>query len=349
MLTKDFCFDLPSELIAQEPVARRGDERLLLLCRESGEYQDKLMKDFPSLLADNSLLVVNNSKVRKARLYGETEFGGKVEFLFLEENEDGSWRIIMSKSKKQKEGRVYTFFDKAGNEAIKGTLTRLEGDGNAVLSFPHELSEDFFSLCGHVPLPPYIKREDTFADESRYQTIYAKAEGSVASPTAGLHFTSEILSAIKERGIEIAEVTLHVGSGTFLPVRCENIEDHKMHYERYTISQEAAELINKAKRDGKEIVATGTTSMRTLESAADDEGFVKNGTQRTNIFIYPGYKFKVVDSLLTNFHTPESTLLMLVSAFAGRECIMKAYEHAVKERYRFFSYGDAMFIKGAAK
>jgi len=345
MLTKDYFFDLPPSLIAQDPTERRGDERLLLMDRASGECQDKAMRDFPSLLDDGCVLVVNNSKVRKARLYGETESGGKVEFLFMEEDQCHRWIVMSNKGKKQKVGRKYLFRDKDGNVSAIGELVEILPDGAKALSFDREISEDFFETSGHVPLPPYIKREDKFSDESRYQTVYAKAMGSVAAPTAGLHFTKEILSEIKSRGIDIYEVTLHVGSGTFLPVRSENIEDHHMHYERYTISEETADALNNAKRGGKRIVAVGTTSVRTLESSAFPDGFVHAGTERTNIFIYPGFKFSFVDSLLTNFHTPESTLLMLVSAFAGKDKIMAAYKHAVDEKYRFFSYGDAMFIR----
>lgn len=345
MLTREFYFDLPEELIAQVPSDRRGDDRLLLLDRDTGVFEDTMMRDFPSLIPDNSVLVVNNSRVRKARTYAVTENGGSVEFLFLEENEDHTWVCMCNRNKKQKEGRVYTFMDSDGNVVEKAVLTHKNDDGSVILSFDHFLSEDFFTACGHVPLPPYIKREDTFADENRYQTVYSKNLGSVASPTAGLHFTPEILEEIRKMGIEIHEVTLHVGPGTFLPVRSENVEDHHMHYERYTVSEETAAALNKAKRNGKQIVAVGTTSVRTLESASDDSGVIKAGTGRTNIFIRPGYEWKVVDSLLTNFHTPESTLLMLVSALAGKDHIMSAYEHAIKERYRFFSYGDAMFIR----
>ncbi len=344
MLTRDYYFDLPENLIAQVPSDRRGDERLLFLDRKSGEYHDMMMKDFSSLISDDCVLVVNNSKVRKARCYGMTENGGTVEFLFLEENEDHSWICMSSKAKKQKPGRIYTFYDRNGKPVEKAELLESLDDGTKRLGFEHPLDEEFFSLCGHVPLPPYIKREDTFSDESRYQTVYASQEGSVASPTAGLHFTKEILEEIRNKGVEILEVTLHVGAGTFLPVRSENIEDHHMHYERYSIDSDTADRLNRAKREGKKIVAVGTTSVRTLESATDGDGVIKSGWGRTNIFIYPGYKFRTVDRLLTNFHTPESTLLMLVSAFAGRENILNAYTHAVKEGYRFFSYGDAMFI-----
>ena len=344
MLTRDYYFDLPESLIAQVPVEHRGDEKLMYLNKRSGEYKDLTMKDIVSLIDSNCVMVVNNSKVRKARCYGISDTGARVEFLFLEENEDHTWTAMTSKARKQKKGKSYSFFDRDGNLVRKAVITGENEDGTRSVDFGGILSEDFFSLCGHVPLPPYIKREDTFSDESRYQTVYASQEGSVAAPTAGLHFTKEILDEIKARGVKILEVTLHVGAGTFLPVRSDNIEDHHMHYERYTISEETAARFNEARRSGKKIVAVGTTSVRTLESASDENGFIKAGTQRTNIFIYPGYRFKAVDSLLTNFHTPESTLLMLVSALAGKENIFNAYHHAVEKGYRFFSYGDAMFI-----
>ncbi len=346
MLTRDFYFDLPEELIAQEPSERRGDDRLLLLEKNTGKYYDHMMKDFPSLLSGNSILVVNNSKVRKARVYGHSaQTDGIVEFLFLGENADGSWNAIVSKAKRQKTGKEYIFQTPDGREYVRGSILRENGDGTRDVVFSQPVDEDFFLTCGHVPLPPYIKREDNFRDESRYQTVYAKNEGSVACPTAGLHFTPAILDEIKSRGIEIVEVTLHVGAGTFLPVRTDSIENHHMHTESYEIPVEAAEKLNEAKKSGKEIVAVGTTSTRTLESAADENGVLTNLKGRTDIFIYPGYRFRFIDSLLTNFHTPESTLVMLVSALAGRENIMNAYSHAVDERYRFFSYGDAMFIK----
>ena len=344
MLTRDYYFDLPQELIAQEPVARRGDERLLVLDRKTGEYRDMMMRDFPSLIDPSSVLVVNNSRVRKARVYASTESGGRVEFLFLEENEDHSWNAMVTKSRKQKPGRTYTFFDRDGALYCRARIVDENGDGTKRVAFDGVLDEDFFQCCGHVPLPPYIKREDTFADESRYQTVYASQEGSVASPTAGLHFTPAILDEIRAKGVEILEVTLHVGAGTFLPVRSENIEDHHMHYERYTVTDSVASSLNAAKAAGKSIVAVGTTSVRTLESATGEDGLVRAGTARTNIFIHPPYRFRTVDRLLTNFHTPESTLLMLVSALAGREHIIAAYEHAIARHYRFFSYGDAMFI-----
>lgn len=345
MLTKDFYFDLPEELIAQFPTEHRGDERLLVLDRNDGSYSDMLMHDFPSLLTPGSLLVVNNSKVRKARLYATSGSGGNVEFLFLYPYPDGSWAVMTKRARKQKAGKSYKFFSKDGDVALSGTITKENEDGTKVFAPDDAISEELFDKIGHVPLPPYIKREDLFSDETRYQTVYAKKEGSVASPTAGLHFTPEILDEIKKRGIDVAEVTLHVGSGTFLPVRSERIEDHRMHTESYEVPDDVARKINEAKKSGRKIVAVGTTSMRTLESASGDDGMVRSGRSSTNIFIYPGYRFKVVDELLTNFHTPESTLLMLVSAFAGKENIMNAYHHAIGERYRFFSYGDAMYIR----
>lgn len=345
MLTRDYYFDLPGELIAQVPTDRRGEERLLVLDKKSGSYKDMMMKDFPSLIEPGSVMVVNNSRVRKARCYGESETGGTVEFLFLEENADHSWNVMVSKAKRQRVGRRYRFLDGEGALVEEAVIVAENEDGTRRVSFSHPLVEDFFTRCGHVPLPPYIKREDDFSDESRYQTVYASQSGSVASPTAGLHFTKELLDEVKGRGVEILPVTLHVGAGTFLPVRSEKVEDHHMHYERYTVSDETADAVNRAKAEGRPIVAVGTTSVRTLESATGEDGLVHPGWGRTNIFIYPGYRFRTVDRLLTNFHTPESTLLMLVSALAGREHIMAAYEHAIAQRYRFYSYGDAMLIR----
>ena len=347
MLTKDFYFDLPDSLIAQEPSEKRGDDRLLVLDKNSGEYKDMMMSDFPSLLPENSVLVVNNSKVRKARTYAESvETGGVVEFLFLGKNSNGSWKAMVTKSKRQKKGKRFVWKDSEGKAYVYAVIEKENDDGTRDVRFDSDIDESFFQTLGHVPLPPYIKREDNWKDENRYQTIYAKKEGSVAAPTAGLHFTPEIMEKIKERGIKIYEVTLHVGAGTFLPVRSEEIENHHMHTESYEISPETAEELNKAKREGKTIVAVGTTSIRTLESASDENGVLTSLKGDTSIFIYPGYKFKFVDNLLTNFHTPEYTLLMLVSALAGKDHILTSYRHAVEEKYRFFSYGDAMFIKG---
>lgn len=338
--TSDFTFELPQELIAQEPCDKRGKDRLLVLDKRTGDYEDKLIDDFIDIIDKDSILVVNNSKVRKARTFATSETGGKVEFLFLEEIDKFTWNCMVSKSKKQRIGKKYSFSDNLEAEIVDS----LE-DSTKVVKFNKEISEEWFLKNGHVPLPPYIKREDSFSDERRYQTVYAKNEGSVAAPTAGLHFTDEIIEKIKAKGVKIVEITLHVGMGTFMPVRSENLDDHDMHYERYSISEEVAKIINEAKINGQKIVATGTTSVRTLESAVDENGKLKSGMGRTNLFIKPGYTFKIVDQLLTNFHTPESTLLVLVSAFAKKENIMRAYNHAIDKKYRFFSYGDAMFIK----
>ncbi len=346
MLTKDFYFDLPNELIAQEPSERRGEDRLLVLDKNTGRYIDSKMKDLPSFLSDDTVLVVNNSKVRKARTYGTAPTGGVVEFLFLGKNPDGSWKAMVTKSKKQKVGKRFMFSTLEGIPYAEAEIIRENEDGTRNVLFASPIDEDFFVKCGHVPLPPYIKRDDNWQDESRYQTVYAKKEGSVAAPTAGLHFTDELLSILKDRGIQKYEVTLHVGAGTFLPVRTENLEDHHMHTESYEIEEKTAESLNKAKEEGRRILAVGTTSVRTLESAADESGRLVNLKGDTSIFIHPGYRFRFIDDLLTNFHTPESTLLMLVSALAGKENILSAYKHAVEMKYHFFSYGDAMLIKG---
>lgn len=346
MLTKDYYFDLPEELIAQYPSKERGNDRLLLLDKNTGAYKDMMIDDLPSLIGPGTVVVVNNSKVRKARCFAQSSTGGMVEFLFLKEYEDGSWMAMVSKSKRQKVGKSYEFLDKDGNVAASCTIVDDLGDGNKKVVFDRRIGEDFFLKVGHVPLPPYIKREDEFSDESRYQTVYAKKEGSVASPTAGLHFTPRLMDEVRSKGIPIYEVTLHVGLGTFLPVRSEKIEDHHMHTEHFEISDEVFDALNNAKREGRRILAIGTTSVRTLESAAGEDGILERKAGDTDIFIHPGYRFKFVDDLLTNFHTPESTLLMLVSALAGKDNIFRAYRHAVEERYRFFSYGDAMLIKG---
>ena len=345
MLTKDFYFDLPDELIAQEPSSERGDDRLLVLDKTSGEYMDSMMKDFPSFLDKDTIMVVNNSKVRKARTYGTSETGGVVEFLFLGKNSDGTWKAMVTKSKKQRVGKRYAFSTLKGEYYTNAEIVRENADNTRDVRFSSQIDEDFFLSCGHVPLPPYIKRDDNFQDETRYQTIYAKKEGSVAAPTAGLHFTPELLDKVKAMGIEVVEVTLHVGAGTFLPVRTENLEDHHMHTESYEISKEVADKLNKAKKEGRRIIAVGTTSTRTLETIMNLYGEFKACSGWTEIFIYPGFEFKGIDALITNFHLPKSTLVMLVSAFAGKEKIMNAYNEAVKNKYRFFSFGDSMFIK----
>ncbi len=344
MKTKEFSFNLPEHLIAQFPAERRGESRLLVLDRESGHHIDSHITNLPDFLEPESVMVVNNSKVRKARVYGESETGGTVEFLFLHELADHSWTAMVSKSKRQRPGKQFRFT----NAQQQIWIAKIEGehDEGKIVRFDTPIDEHFFNTCGHVPLPPYIKRDDTVKDEARYQTVYAQSSGSVAAPTAGLHFTESILQQIRERGIVICPVTLHVGPGTFLPVRTEHLEDHTMHVEHYEIPHTSAEIINQAKRAGRKIVAVGTTSVRSLESAFDENtGEIASGRGSTQLFILPPYRFKVVDQLMTNFHTPESTLLVLVSAFGGREFIRAAYEHAVQEEYRFFSYGDAMFIR----
>ena len=344
MKTSDFYFDLPQDLIAQKPSGKRGEDRLMLLNRTTGIIEHHKMQDLPTLIDEGTVMVFNNSKVRRSRCYGiKTSSGRETEFMFLSrcDAEGKSWKCMVKGAKKVKPGNIFKFLD--GSEGIvsdDGTRSEFR-----VITFPFSLTEDWFEKNGHIPLPPYIRREDTEVDTERYQTVYAKETGSAACPTAGLHFTEQMLETLSKRGIDLLEVTLHVGLGTFLPVRSTEIEEHKMHEESYTVSSEVAEKINAAKREGRTILAVGTTSVRTLESATSSDGILKAGEGSTHIFMYPGYKFKIVDQMFTNFHTPESTLIMLVSAFAGRENILNAYNVAVKERYRFFSYGDAMFIK----
>lgn len=344
MKIKEYSFNLPPELIAQSPADKRGADRLMVVNRRTGSVVDSEMADFVQYLERGSLLVVNNSKVRKARLYATSETGGTVEFLFLEENLDKSWQAMATKAKRQHVGKRYTFGE--DGFLFHAQILSENDDGTRTVAFDEPVNEEFFQKLGHVPLPPYIKRDDDFQDEKRYQTIYAEHEGSVAAPTAGLHFTPDIMAKIEAKGCTVVPITLHVGPGTFLPVRTEDLDDHHMHYERFEISDTSAQLINQAKREGRAIIATGTTSVRTLESAFDvAKGEVLPGFNRTNLFIKPGYKWHVVDHLLTNFHTPESTLLVLVSTFAGKTLIDNAYQHAIDERYSFFSYGDAMFIQ----
>lgn len=339
MRTKDYYFDLPEELIAQYPSDNRGQSRLLVLSRQRDTLIDSHIGSLAEHLPPETLLVINNSKVRKARVYGRTEEGGKVEFLFIRQLDALRWEVMVTKAKRQKIGRVYTF------DALYSATMSEVLETTRVIETNAPLDEAFFEKNGHVPLPPYIKREDEFSDATRYQTVYAEHAGSVAAPTAGLHLTEELIEQLKERGITFAPVTLHVGLGTFLPVRSEHIEEHSMHSEQYEISDESAERINAHLVAGKPVIAVGTTSVRTLESAYDQKtGRLRPGRDETDIFIHPGYQFKVISGLLTNFHTPESTLLMLVSALAGRQRILSAYEHAVNQRYRFFSYGDAMLI-----
>jgi len=346
MRTQDFYFDLPEELIAQHPSGIRGQDKLMKLGRSDGLVEDHMMDDLPDLIEPNTLMIFNNSRVRRARVYGTKESTGReIEFMFLNQidKECRVWNVMVKNAKKQKPGMTYRFPDGSIGEIIdhdgnKGTEFR-------ALKFDFVIDEAWFEKNGHIPLPPYIRREDTEEDSERYQNVYSREIGSAACPTAGLHFTPEMLERLKAKGIEMDFVTLHVGLGTFLPVREDNIEDHKMHTEYYTVTQEVADKINRAKKEGRPVLAVGTTSVRTLESASEEDGTVIPGTRGTHIFMYPGYKFKVVDQMFTNFHTPESTLIMLVSAFAGKENIMNAYKHAVEERYRFFSYGDCMLIK----
>lgn len=346
MLLKEFDFNLPEELIAQHPSGIRGQDKLMLLNRKTGETEHHNMSDLPDLILPGTLMIFNNSKVRRARCYGIKETTDREqEFMFLNQLDStgNTWNTMVKGAKKQKPGMRYTFPD-----GTTGTIIEREentGTEFRALRFESPVTEEWFEKNGHIPLPPYIKREDTEEDSERYQNIYAKETGSAACPTAGLHFTEEMLSRLSEKGIERDFVTLHVGLGTFLPVREEKIEDHKMHEEAFTVSAATAEKINQAKKEGRPVLAVGTTSVRTLESACDENGIVKAGTSSTHIFMYPGYRFKVIDQMFTNFHTPESTLIMLVSAFAGREHILNAYRTAVENRYRFFSYGDAMFIR----
>ena len=339
---KEFSFNLPPHLIAQYPSDRRGESRLLILDRTSQSLTDSAVKDITSYLPQDAVMVVNDSKVRKARVYGISETGAKVEFLFLNPLTDNSWLVMVSKSKRQKVGKSYNF--NHPEKEVIGTIIEEHKDGK-ILSFNQQIDESFFDLVGHVPLPPYIKRDDEFQDESRYQTIYAQNRGSVAAPTAGLHFTDTVMNTITQKGITIAPLTLHVGPGTFLPVRSSTLEEHDMHREYYEISEETSKIVTDAKKEGRPIIAVGTTSVRTLESAWNEkESILTSGKSSTKLFITPTYNFKVVDHMLTNFHTPESTLLVLVSTFASKEFINKAYMHAIEKEYRFFSYGDAMLI-----
>lgn len=345
MFTKDFNFELPKELIAQYPSRERGNDRLLVLDRRTGRLTDALFSDLPDFLPPDCLMVFNNAKVRHARLYAQSG-AGESEFLLLEPIDEGFvWKVMIKRSKRHREGREYTFPD--GTRAV--LISHPSGDTAAAdyryVRFSHCIDDRWLEKYGHIPLPPYIKRDDTVEDASRYQTVYAEQTGAVAAPTAGLHFTEPVLQELKRRHIAQTTVTLHVGLGTFLPVRTEIIEDHTMHTEKFFISEEAADAVEQAYHAQKPIVAVGTTSVRTLESAWCTETHrLSRGSQATDIFIYPGYQFGVVDALLTNFHTPESSLVMLVSAFAGREHIFSAYRHAIEKKYRFFSYGDAMLI-----
>ena len=338
MNVKDFYFDLPQEQIAQDPLEDRSSSRLLVLDRETGEREHKIFKDIVDYLKPGDCLVLNNTKVIPARLYGEKE--GTQAILLLKRKENDVWETLVKPGKKAKPGTKISF----GGGLLKGEVIDVVEEGNRLIKFTYDgIFEEILDQLGQMPLPPYITHQ--LKDKNRYQTVYAKYDGSAAAPTAGLHFTPQLLEQIKEMGVDIAEVTLHVGLGTFRPVKVENVLDHHMHSEFYMVSQEAADKINRAKENGHRVICVGTTSCRTIESAADENGRLKESSGWTEIFIYPGYKFKVLDCLITNFHLPESTLLMLVSALAGREHVLEAYEEAVKMGYRFFSFGDAMFIK----
>ena len=340
MKTSDFYFDLPQELIAQDPLEDRSSSRLLVLDRETGKTEHHIFKDVIDYLNPGDCLVVNNTKVIPARLFGSKEgTEAKIEILLLKRKENDVWETLVKPGKKAKPGTRISF----GDGLLTGEVIDVVEEGNRLIKFTYDgIFEEILDQLGQMPLPPYITHQ--LKDKNRYQTVYAKHDGSAAAPTAGLHFTPELLEAIKAKGVNIAHVTLHVGLGTFRPVKVEDVTNHHMHSEFYIVEEDQAKLINETKQRGGKIVSVGTTSCRTLESATDDQGILQAGSGWTDIFIYPGYKFKMIDRLITNFHLPESTLLMLVSALAGKDKIMAAYEEAVKERYRFFSVGDAMII-----
>lgn len=336
--TSDFYYDLPEELIAQTPLEPRDSSRLLVYNRTTGEVFHRHFRDVGDYLNPGDLLVVNTTKVYPARIFAYTEHGGKVEILLLKRQNLTDWECLVKPGKKCREGVILVV-----NEELKAEIISRTDDGGRIVRFIFDgVFEDILSRVGEMPLPPYI--HEKLKDKDRYQTVYCKQEGSAAAPTAGLHFTLRLIDELKAKGVEFAEVQLNVGLGTFRPVKTDDLEHHKMHTEYYVIDEENAEKINKAKREGRRVIAVGTTSVRTLETVADENGFVKAQSGDTSIFIYPPYKFKCVEGLITNFHLPESTLMMLVSAFASREKILELYNLAVKEKYRFFSFGDAMFI-----
>ena len=340
MDVKDFYYDLPQELIAQDPLEDRSSSRLLVLDKKTGEIEHRTFRDILSYLRKGDCLVINDTKVIPARLYGhKEETGAVIEILLLKRRENDIWECLVKPGKKARPGAKITF----GDGILKGEIIDVVDEGNRLIQFHYEgIFEEILDQLGQMPLPPYITHQ--LKDKNRYQTVYAKYDGSAAAPTAGLHFTPELLEQVRAMGVEIAEVTLHVGLGTFRPVKESDVLKHHMHSEFYRIEQSEADKINRAKQAGHRIIAVGTTSTRTLESAADEHGMLHETSGWTEIFIYPGYQFKVIDALITNFHLPESTLVMLVSALAGREHVLHAYEIAVQERYRFFSFGDAMFI-----
>lgn len=341
MDVKDFYFDLPEELIAQDPLKDRSSSRLLVLDRDTGEVQHRVFRDIVEYLRPGDCLVINDTKVIPARLFGiKKDTGAKIEILLLKRRENDIWETLVRPGKKCRPGTVIEF----GEGLLSGTVVETVDDGNRLIRFSYKgIFEEILDQLGQMPLPPYITHE--LKDKNRYQTVYAKHEGSAAAPTAGLHFTNELLKQIEEMGVKVAHVTLHVGLGTFRPVKVENVLDHHMHSEFYVVEESEARKVNDTKAAGGRVICVGTTSCRTVESASTDDGILQAKTGWTEIFIYPGYRFKVLDALITNFHLPESTLVMLVSALAGKEHIMAAYEEAVREKYRFFSFGDAMMIE----
>lgn len=341
MNVKDYDYDLPEELIAQDPLEDRSSSRLMVLDRQTGDVEHRHFTDILEYLHPGDCLVINNTKVIPARLFGVKEdTQAKIEVLLLKRKENDIWETLVKPGKKAKPGTKLVF----GDGLLTAEVVDVVEEGNRLIQFHYDgIFEEILDQLGQMPLPPYITHQ--LKDKNRYQTVYAKYDGSAAAPTAGLHFTKELLQKVKDMGVDIAEVTLHVGLGTFRPVKVDNVLDHHMHSEFYMVSQEAADKINRAKENGHRVIAVGTTSTRTLEAAADENGHLQETSGWTEIFIYPGYQFKVIDALITNFHLPQSTLVMLVSALAGREHVLHAYETAVKEKYRFFSFGDAMFIE----
>ena len=340
MDVKDFYFDLPQELIAQDPLEDRSSSRLLVLDKETGAVEHRVFRDIVSYLRKGDCLVINDTKVIPARLYGVKEgTQAKIEVLLLKRRADDVWEVLVKPGRKARPGAVIQF----GEGLLTGKVIDVVEEGNRLIQFSYQgIFEEILDQLGQMPLPPYITHQ--LKDKNRYQTVYAKHEGAAAAPTAGLHFTEELLKQIEEKGVKIAHVTLHVGLGTFRPVKVDNVQDHHMHSEFYIVEEEEAKKINDTKKAGGRVICVGTTSCRTLESATGEDGVLKAGSGWTDIFIYPGYRFKILDALITNFHLPESTLVMLVSALAGREHVLAAYEEAIRERYRFFSFGDAMFI-----
>jgi S-adenosylmethionine:tRNA ribosyltransferase-isomerase len=340
MKTADFYYDLPQELIAQDPLLDRSSSRLMHVPLDGEEFEHLHFKDILKFLREGDCLVINDTKVIPARLYGhKKDTGAVIEILLLKRRENDIWECLVKPGKKARPGAVISF----GDGRLTGTILDVVEEGNRLIQFSYEgIFEEILDALGEMPLPPYITHK--LEDKNRYQTVYAKHEGSAAAPTAGLHFTEELLRQVEEKGVRIAHVTLHVGLGTFRPVKVDDVESHHMHSEFYVVEEDQAQLINRTKQEGGRVIAVGTTSCRTLESASGEDGILRAGSGWTDIFIYPGYRFKILDGLITNFHLPESTLLMLVSALAGKEKIMKAYEEAVKEKYRFFSFGDAMLM-----